>query len=91
MYEYAVRTAFSLALFLNGILFVPQVLRICKERSSSSVSLITFFGFIVIQFTSVLYGILIDDWILILGYSFSMITCGLVIISLVKYHDKSSL
>ena len=82
---HAVEILFGLALFLNAILFIPQAIKIVKEKNGKSISFITFAGFIVIQFVSVLYGLFKQDSILTIGYMISIITCSSVIICAVIY------
>lgn len=73
-----INLVFSLALFINAALFIPQALKIFREKTAKGVSLLTFGGFLLIQFTVVLHGLIIHDLILVLGYVLSMITCGAV-------------
>jgi len=80
IYSFVIHTLFSLALFINAVLFIPQAIRIFKAKSSESVSLVTFLGFVMIQFTCVLYGLLKDDWILTIGFLTAMATCSSVVI-----------
>ena len=79
---------FSLALFFNALLFIPQALKIFKTKASKNISLLTFSGFLLIQLTTVLYGIIKHDHFLIFGYLFSMITCGLVIVLAFIYKNR---
>jgi uncharacterized protein with PQ loop repeat len=70
---------FGLALFVNALLFIPQAVKIVKIKSSKEFSLITFFGFCIIQISAVLYGIVHHDYILVFGYFLSLITCGTIV------------
>jgi two-component system aerobic respiration control sensor histidine kinase ArcB len=79
---------FASALFINALLFLPQLMLILKKKSSKSVSLITFLGFLLIQLTVILHGILHQDYLLIFGYLFSMIICGALVIAIVYYRKK---
>jgi MtN3 and saliva related transmembrane protein len=76
---------FSIALFINALLFIPQAFRIIKERSAAGVSLVTFGGFLLIQLTVVLHAIIEADELLLFGYLFSMLTCGAVVILTLIY------
>ncbi|OGT05938.1 MAG: hypothetical protein A2103_02690 [Gammaproteobacteria bacterium GWF2_41_13] len=76
---------FSAALIINALLFIPQALRIFKEKSAADVSLLTFGGFLFIQLMIVLHGIINHDYLLIIGYLFSMVTCGAVVILTLMY------
>ena len=87
--SHLVELLFGLALFFNALLFIPQTIKIIKEKNGQSVSFITFCGFIVIQFISVLYGVFKHDNILIIGYLLSMVACLSVLISAFIYrHNK---
>jgi len=66
---------FSLGLFINAGLFVPQVVKLYRTKNTQGLSLLTFGGFNLIQIFAVLHGIINHDRILILGFSLSLITC----------------
>ncbi len=59
---------FGAALFINALLFIPQSIRIFREKTAQSVSLTTFVGLLLIQFAIVLHGIIVHDSLLIWGY-----------------------
>src|SRR5271155_3116318 len=80
---------FSSALFINALLFIPQLIKIIKEKTAHDVSLLTFFGFWLIQAAIVWHGFLQQDFLLIWGYLFSMVTCGLVIVCIMIYRHQS--
>ena len=84
-----VNLIFSCSLLLNALLFIPQAIKVLKEKESKNLSLITYIGFLGIQFMTVLHGILINDWLLVGGYIFSMITCGTVILLAIIYRNKN--
>ncbi|MBU0744301.1 MAG: PAS domain-containing protein [Gammaproteobacteria bacterium] len=79
---------FGAALFINAILFIPQAYRIFKEKTSQGVSLLTFAGFLLIQFTIVMHGIINQDSLLVVGYLLSMLTCGLVVFLTIMYRKN---
>ena len=79
---------FSIALFINALLFIPQILKIVREKSAKSVSLLTFLGFLLIQLAVVLHGIISRDYLLVAGYLFSMVTCGSVV-ALILFYRKN--
>lgn len=85
-----IESIFSIALFINAILFVPQAIRIFKEKSTKGVSFSTFFGFLLIQLTVVLHGLLIRDYLLVFGYIVSMITCGSVVVLILMYKKNKT-
>jgi two-component system, OmpR family, aerobic respiration control sensor histidine kinase ArcB len=79
---------FASALFINASLFVPQAIKIFKEKNSIGISLITFLGFLIIQFVIVLHGIFNHDLLLTFGYLLSMITCSAVVILALIYKKQ---
>lgn len=79
---------FSFALFINALLFIPQAIKIFKEKTAKSVSLLTFLGFLIIQFATVLHGVIHHDRILVIGYLLSMLTCGSIVILIARYNLK---
>lgn len=80
-----VEFGFSISLLVNAILFIPQAHVIYKTKSVKDVSLLTFVGFNVIQLFTVFHGILTHDYILVLGYLFSILTCGTVSVFIFYY------
>lgn len=86
-FEDFIEMLFGVGLFINALIFIPQAIRIYKEKESRDVSLITFLGFLIIQFLIVLHGFIIQDYILIGGYIFSMITCGIVVFLIFYYRN----
>ncbi|MCC2666308.1 MAG: sensor histidine kinase [Gammaproteobacteria bacterium] len=80
---------FGAALFINAALFIPQIIKILRERSAKGVSLITFAGFLLIQLAVVLHGVINHDLLLVYGYLISMLACGTVVFLTVIYrHEK---
>jgi len=88
MLETVIDFTFSIALFINALLFVPQAIRIVKEKSAQSISMITFSGFLLVQGATIVHATLIHDKILFLGYLFSLITCGTVVILALFYRQN---
>jgi|SRR6185437_3307751 len=76
---------FALALFANGLLFIPQILRLYKNKHAGEISLITFAGFNILNLFAVLHGMVVNDKILIIGYGLSVITNTIVTIMIIKY------
>lgn len=76
---------FSFALFINALLFIPQAIKIFKNKTAEGVSLLTFSGFLLIQLAIVLHGVIKHDYLLIIGYLLSMATCGLIIVLTLIY------
>lgn len=84
-----IELSFVLGLFINAALFIPQAINIMVNKDSKEVSFITFFGFWLIQLSTVLHGFLRSDYILALGTFLSMLTCGFVIGLIVYYRIKN--
>jgi MtN3 and saliva related transmembrane protein len=79
---------FSLGLFINAGLFIPQAIKLYRTKNTQGLSLLTFGGFNLIQSFAVLHGVINHDWILTLGFSLSLISCGMVTILLIWYKIK---
>lgn len=91
--QYIKETVFvfaSIALIINGTLFIPQAIRILREKSAAGISATTFVGFNVIQFILAIHGYFNNDPILMAGMIYSLITCGFVTLLIFKYKKKSS-
>jgi len=84
-FAHFVNIIFSLSLFFNAMLFVPQALRIIRTKSAEGISLFTFIGFNIMQLFAVLHGYLEQDYILMTGFLLSFITCGVVTSLIFKY------
>jgi uncharacterized protein with PQ loop repeat len=80
---------FGTGLFINAMLFVPQAIRISTKKHAGDISLITFIGFLITQLSAVVYGYLHNDYILVVGYALSFITCGGVTVLALKYRRAS--
>lgn len=79
---------FSVALLINALLFIPQIIKIFREKTAKSLSLLTFLGFFLIQLVIVLHGFINHDYLLTSGYLLSMLTCGLVVALILFYKYK---
>jgi MtN3 and saliva related transmembrane protein len=80
-----IETVFSLGLFLNAALFIPQIIRLYQKKDSKEISLLTFAGFNVIQFFTILHGYIHQDYLLLIGYIVSFIACGIVTAMIIYY------
>lgn len=78
-------TFFAIGLFINAALFIPQGVRLYRLKQSKDVSLITFSGFCFMQLTSVLYGYIHKDYILMYGFLLSFLLCVSVLLLIIKY------
>ena len=77
---------FSLGLFFNAALFIPQVITLYKTKDVKGNSIITFAGFNIMQLFTAWHGYLEEDYLLMLGFMLSFLTCGLVTLQLVLYN-----
>lgn len=87
--EKFIEAVFSLGLFINAVLFVPQIIRLYKSKHANDVSLLTFGGFWLIQVFIVLHGVINHDKLLIIGYSLSLLSCGIVVLLILMYRIKN--
>lgn len=76
---------FSISLLANALLFIPQIISIFKKKSAEGLSLVTFLGFNIIQIFTLCHGLSTHDHLLVIGYLFSIMTCGTVSILIVYY------
>jgi len=90
-WENIIEVTFGLALFINALLFVPQAIRMFREKSAVGVSLLTFLGFLLIQFVVVLHGVIHQDYPLIAGYLLSMLSCGVVVALILSYKSQDKI
>jgi MtN3 and saliva related transmembrane protein len=86
--KYFVDLVFSLGLFINALLFIPQALKIYRQKHANDVSIVTFLGFNILQFFTVLHGYFVNDYILMIGFLLSLTTCGIVTILIYYYNKK---
>jgi MtN3 and saliva related transmembrane protein len=84
-----IETVFSLGLFINACLFIPQILALYKVKNSQGFSLLTFAGFCLIQLFTILHGVIHLDYLLIVGFSLSLMTCGTLTLMILYYRRKS--
>ncbi|MCW5590299.1 MAG: hypothetical protein KIT27_11640 [Legionellales bacterium] len=76
---------FGLGLFINALLFVPQLLRIVRVKSGHDISLLTFAGFFILNLISSIYGYYHSDWIMVIGYAVSALMCVLIVLATLIY------
>ena len=82
---------FSIGLFINAMLFVPQAIKLYRTKNAQGLSFTTFAGFNLIQLFTVLHGYLHHDLILLIGALLSLVTCGLVTFLIVFYRRDNQL
>lgn len=83
--DYLIEFIFSVAMFINAALFIPQIIRLYKKKNADDVSFVTFLGFWMIQLTVVLHGMINHDVLLMIGSLLSMVTCGSVVVLVAWY------
>ncbi|MDF1760498.1 MAG: PQ-loop domain-containing transporter [Coxiellaceae bacterium] len=66
---------FGIGLFVNAMLFVPQLYRIIKEKSAKELSLIMFIGFCLTQLSAIAYGVVHSEWEIVVGFGLAFILC----------------
>ena len=81
---------FGLGLFFNAVLFIPQAIKIFVTRDIKGNSLFTFLGFNIMQFFTAWHGYIVKDYLLMLGFCLSFISCGAVTLQLLIYGKKPS-
>ncbi len=80
-----IQFGFSISLLVNSLLFIPQILTILRHKSAENVSLLTFMGFNIIQLFILLHGVVNHDYLLVLGYLLSLLSCGTVTMLIIYY------
>lgn len=80
-----IEVVFSIGLFINAALFIPQAIKLYKTKNSQGVSLVTFGGFFLIQLFTFFHGYLHKDYLLMWGYILTLFTCGSVIFLIFLY------
>lgn len=75
----------GIGIFINALLFIPQIIKLIKYKNAQGISLLTFIGFDMINILLVIHGLIRHDSILFFGYMASVIMNSLVIILIIKY------
>jgi|SRR6185437_9247354 len=75
----------GIGVFINAILFVPQIMKLIKWKNAQSLSLLTFIGFDIINILLVIHGLIRHDNILFFGYMLSVIANSFIIFLVIKY------
>jgi MtN3 and saliva related transmembrane protein len=70
---------------LTGISLLPQLIKVIREKKSESVSLVTLIVLLAGLAGWVWYGILKEDWPIIITNSFSFLTNSAIIILSLLY------
>lgn len=83
--KYFVNAVFGIGLFINALLFIPQIIALWKKKHADDVSLITFAGFNIINLFTLLHGLIENDKWLVIGISSSVLTNTTVTILIIWY------
>jgi len=70
---------------LTTISFIPQVIKIYKSKDAKDLSIATFFIFSLGVSLWLLYGVLIQEWPIILANAITLVLISLIIIMKIKY------
>ena len=74
-----------LAATLTTVAFVPQVVKIYRDKSAKSISLKTFYIFTVGIFLWILYGIALSSWPMIISNIITMLLSIAILVLKHKY------
>jgi|GEM_PF-1570270 len=79
---------FGIGLIVNAMLYVPQIMRLYKEKGSRELSYLMFGGFWFLTLSQTIYGFFKHDWIMAWGNMLTMITCGTVVCLIYIYRKR---
>lgn len=81
---------FGAALFINALLFLPQIYTLIKTKDAKGTSFVTFFGFSVLQLITITYGFMQRDAVLAWGTIPSFMLCALISTLIISYRRRPS-
>lgn len=67
--------------------FIPQIVKIIKERDASSVALKTYVLTVTCFILWVIYGVMIGAWPVTLANAFALVNCSIVLFLKWKFRD----
>ena len=79
-----------LAAFMTTVSFLPQVIKIYKEKSAKSISSKTFYIFSLGILCWLLYGIALDSMPMIISNTVTMILSAAIIVLKHRYKENDS-
>ena len=83
-----VANAFGTAAALCSIAsFVPQIVKIVKERDASSVALKTYVLTVTCFVLWVIYGVMTNAWPVTIANAFALVNCSIVLFLKWRYRD----
>ncbi len=80
-----INVGFGFALLLNGLIVIPQIIKIIQTKNAKNLSFLTFFGFWILQVAMILHGYFHNDLKLAIGMLLSIITTGILTILIFVY------
>lgn len=83
--KYFINAVFEIGLFINALLYIPQIITLWQKKHADDVSLITFAGFNIINLFAILHGFVVNDKWLVIGLSFSVVTNTTVTFLIIWY------
>ncbi|MDF1654871.1 MAG: PQ-loop domain-containing transporter [Coxiellaceae bacterium] len=76
---------FGIGLFVNAMLFIPQLYRIIKDESAKELSLIMFTGFCLNQLSAIAYGFVHNDLEIMIGFGLAFVLCFAITVFAIFY------
>lgn len=73
---------------LTAFTFLPQVLKTWKEKSAKDISLNMFIIAFVNEIMWLVYGFMIDNWVIILTNAVMLVMSGIMIMLKMKYNHQ---
>lgn len=86
--DFFITIYFIAATIANVLMFVIQAIKLYQGKDSTGLSFITFFGFNLIQLSTILYGAIQNDALLMYGYIAAFVACGAVTTMIPLYRRK---
>jgi MtN3 and saliva related transmembrane protein len=79
---------FGAGLFINALLFLPQIYVLVKSKDAKGISFVTFFGFSILQLITISYGFMKQDFLLAFGTMPSFLLCTVISLLIVIYRYR---
>ncbi|MBI3137705.1 MAG: SemiSWEET transporter [Sphingobacteriales bacterium] len=73
---------------LTAFTFLPQVLKTWKEKSAKDISLYMFVIAFVNEIMWLIYGVMIDNWVIILTNAVMLVMSAIMIMLKFKYNHQ---
>jgi MtN3 and saliva related transmembrane protein len=85
MFNQIVEFFFTVGLFVNSILYIPQIIRLWRQKHAKEISLITFAGFSLINLFMLLHGVIKQDLLLTIGSLATFVTSSILTLLIIWY------